>query len=54
MSSSVPPLPANCLNLSVVICVPQSFISCVVGGFGVFLLFCQCSVTVTMFRNNVV
>ena len=24
-------LPTNCLNLSVVICVPQSFISCVVG-----------------------
>ena len=24
-------LPTNCLNLSVVICVPQSFISCVIG-----------------------
>ena len=24
-------LPTNCLNFSVVICVPQSFISCVVG-----------------------
>ena len=46
-------LPTNCLNLSVVICFPQSFISCAVGWVGVFAMFCQCSVTVTMFHNNV-
>ena len=46
-------LPTNCLNVSVVICFPQSFISCAVGWVGVFAMFCQCSVTVTMFRNNV-
>ena len=48
-------LPTNCLNVSVVnvICFPQSFISCTVGWVGVFAMFCQCSVTVTMFRNNV-
>ena len=32
-------LPTNCLNLSVVICVPQSFISCVVGWVGVLWCF---------------
>ena len=48
-------LPTNCLNVSVVnvICFPQSFISCTVGWVGVFAMFCQYSVTVTMFRNNV-
>ena len=48
-------LPTNCLNVSVVnvICFPQSFISCTVGWVGVIAMFCQCSVTVTMFRNNV-
>ena len=48
-------LPTNCLNVSVVnvICFPQSFISCTFGWVGVFAMFCQCSVTVTMFRNNV-
>ena len=51
LTSSV--LPTNCLNLSIVICVPQSFISCVVGWVGVFVLLCQCSVTVAMFCNNV-
>ena len=30
-------LPTNCLNVSVVICFPQSFISCAVGCVGVFL-----------------
>ena len=46
-------LPTNCLNVSVVICFPQSFISCAVGYVFFFAMFCQCSVTVTMFRNNV-
>ena len=48
-------LPTNCLNVSVVnfICFPQSFISCTVEWVGVFAIFCQCYVTVTMFRNNV-
>ena len=48
-------LPTNCLNVSVVnvICFPQSFISCTVEWVGVFAMFCQCYVTVTMFRNNV-
>ena len=36
-------LPTNCLNVSVVICFPQSFISCAVGWVGVFL---QCFVNV--------
>ena len=47
-------LPTNCLNVSVVnvICFPQSSISCTVGWVGVSAMFCQCSVTVTMFRNN--
>ena len=45
-------LPTNCLNWSVVICVPQSFISYVVGWVGVLVMLCQCSVTVIMFCNN--
>ena len=48
-------LPTNYLDVSDVnvICFPQSFISCTVGWVGVFAMSCQCSVTVTMFRNNV-
>ena len=41
-------LPTNCLNVSVVICFPQSFISCAVGCVGVFFrnvlsMFCNCN-----------
>ena len=36
-------LPINSLNLSVVICVSQSFISCVVGSVDVLLIFCNCN-----------
>ena len=46
-------LPTSCLNLFVFICVPQSFISCVVGWVGVFVTLGQCSVTVIQFCNNV-
>ena len=56
-------LPTNCLNLSVVICAPQSFISCVVGCVALFCnvmsMFCNCNnVFATMccnqcFCNNV-
>ena len=36
-----------------IICLPQSFVSCVVGWVGVFVMSCQCSVTVILFCNNV-
>ena len=35
------------------ISVTYNLISCVVGSMGVFVMLCQCSVTVTMFCNNV-
>ena len=55
LTSSV--LPTNCLNLSVVICAPQSFISCVVGRVALFCnvmsMFCNCNnVFATMCCNH--
>ena len=51
-------LPINLLNVSVtyftfIICVFQSFISCVVGWVGVLSICCQCFVTLTMCCDNV-